>query len=426
MNKLEKIIYDLVKGNPTLKFLFRNLYQSFFDLLPTEKNYFLNKPIVFKNSFYGFHDISPFHPNFNNIILSNRLTDEKLKIPDLGKELEVGYYHLANNVYSYRKLGVSKSWNFHKGCRLQWFNSDCLIYNSYEKGKLISILHNIQNNESQQFPYPIDSVCYGQGLVSTFSFERLEHFMPGYGYKGIKDNGCVENSIPSETGIKIIDYLTSQERAYISLKFISEKISSSKEEGVYHYVTHSSFSSDGRYVAFLHRQVKKQDLQKRISKLIIYNLSENSFFIPDTQGMVSHYVWNNKYEIVAYCNFENVDGHYLISVKTKQYRIIHPRVLNSDGHQSFLDDEHFVTDTYPNKRRISKIYLSSVSSSKYPKEIVRIFSPKLFQTKYFFNHIACDLHPRVSKDGSFLSFDGIIENQRCQIIMNIANYEQTN
>lgn len=34
MNKIEKVVYDLVKSNPQLKLFLRNTYQSVFDLLP--------------------------------------------------------------------------------------------------------------------------------------------------------------------------------------------------------------------------------------------------------------------------------------------------------------------------------------------------------------------------------------------------------
>lgn len=425
MNLIEKKVYDIVKKHPKIKFLLRNIYQLAFDLLPRERNYFLNHPIILKNSFFGFHDISPFHPDSNDIILSNRLLDEELKSPNVGKELEVGYYSICQDSYFFKKVGVSKSWNFHKGCRLQWLDSNSLIYNSFEKGNLISIQHNINADESKKLPYPIDSVCYGYGLASTFSYERLEYFMPGYGYKACEDGGHIKNPIPSETGIKIVEIFTNQEIAYISLKFLYEKVISTKRENSYHYITHSSFSHDGRYIAFLHRQVKKQKLQNRFTSLIIYNIGEDSFYVPETQGMVSHYVWNNNNEIVAYCNFNNIDGHYLISVNTKKYQIIHPTILNSDGHQSFINDKSFVTDTYPNNKRLSKILRASILSYNDPEEIVKIFSPKKFQTKDFNNHIACDLHPRVSRDGSFLSFDGVVENLRCQIIMNLANHGKT-
>jgi hypothetical protein len=422
MNFVEKTIYNLIKKHPKVKMLVRNIYQAIFDFLPNEKNHFLNDPLIFKNSFFGFHDISPFDPSGNDRILSNRLTDEELLIPNLGKELEVGYYSSIKGSDSFTKLGVSKSWNFHKGCRLQWFDDNSIIYNSLEKGKLISILHNIDSKEDQKFPYPIDSVCYNRDLISTFSYERLEYFMPGYGYKGCVDNGFVEKPIPSETGLKIINLSTKQEKVSISLQELSEKVLTPKKGDFYHYVTHSSFSNDGKYCAFLHRQVNKNELQKRFTTLIIYDLHEDSFYIPETQGMVSHYAWNNDNEIIAYCNPNNIDGHYLISTRLKKCQIIHPRILNSDGHQSFIDNKNFVTDTYPNNRRMSRIFRATIENGKKPEEIVKIYSPRNYQTKDFNNHIACDLHPRVSMDGTLLSFDGVIENRRCHIIMSLENH----
>ena len=51
--------------------------------------------------------------------------------------------------------------------------------------------------------------------------------------------------------------------------------------------------------------------------------------------------------------------------------------------------------------------------------LASIYSPKKFQTKDFKNHIACDLHPRVSNDGSLVCFDAVRNNHRSLCIMNI-------
>ena len=59
MNKIELFCYNLVKKNPIVKNVVRNVYQSAFDLLPDHPNYFCNTPKVFEDCYFGFHDQDP-------------------------------------------------------------------------------------------------------------------------------------------------------------------------------------------------------------------------------------------------------------------------------------------------------------------------------------------------------------------------------
>src|SRR5690606_32995208 len=81
-----------------------------------------------------------------------------------------------------------------------------------------------------------------------------------------------------------------------------------------HYVTHSDFSHDSKYISFLHRWSGEYK-GKRYTELMIYNLETKEYFrAPTTGHMTSHYVWNNKHEIIAYCNYKNLDAHVLLKI----------------------------------------------------------------------------------------------------------------
>ena len=60
MNKIERIIYDMVKSRPGLKRAFRNIYQTIFDLMPVKRIKSEYKINMLENRFFGFHDHSPF------------------------------------------------------------------------------------------------------------------------------------------------------------------------------------------------------------------------------------------------------------------------------------------------------------------------------------------------------------------------------
>lgn len=185
----------------------------------------------------------------------------------------------------------------------------------------------------------------------------------------------------------------------------------------FHYITHSSFSSDGRYIACLHRFVQLSDLDARTTRLVIYDTKSKQHFALPTEGMVSHYAWNKENKIVAYCHHKDKDGHVIFNIvdgKCVKATPIAQDKLNSDGHQSWVNSEDFITDTYPDKYRMAKLYY--VSDTKV-ECLAYVYSPKTFQTKSMYNHIACDLHPRVSRDGKYVCFDSPRTGIRALYIM---------
>ena len=100
------------------------------------------------------------------------------------------------------------------------------------------------------------------------------------------------------------------------------------------------------------------------------------------------------------------------------YRVIVGDTLNSDGHQSFISDTEFVTDTYPDKHRMAKIYKANIETQA-TELLLSVYSPKKFQTKDFKCHIACDLHPRVSPSGKYLCFDSPRTGKRGLYVMGL-------
>jgi len=420
MNNIERKIYDLVKSQPWLKDLVRNMYQGVFDLLP-RKHELLGADFQQRDGyFFGFHDVSPLSLAEDKL-LANKPSIE-FHMPSDHDALTVGYFEFTNGkIGDYHALGQSYAWNFHKGCRLQWLNSEEFIYNTQQAGRPYAQVVNVATKETKELDYPIDSVSSDGCLASVISFERLEYLMPGYGYLNVVDGGCVEQNAPEKTGLFLFDLKTNQCSLALSLNQLLNDRCTTESESAYHYITHTEFSSDNRYVSFLHRYVSLDDLDKRVTYLVIYDrLTQKHFALP-TEGMVSHYVWNGKDQIIAYCRIEGKECHTLFSISNGEcvdYKLQMPDVLNSDGHQSFVTDTIFLTDTYPDKYRMAKLYLVDMVQAK-SVHLVSVYSPKEFQTRDMYNHIACDLHPRVSKSGTFVCFDSSRSGKRALCVQKI-------
>lgn len=417
MNKLEKIVYNLVKENPKLKLKLRNIYQSIFDLIPDKKNFFI-KSIKYKEGyFFGFHDVSPFSYD-EKYILSNKLNIE-LRMPNNEDALTVGYWD--KNFENYIELSDTYAWNYHKGCRLQWCGekSHNCIFNNVENNKLIANIISIDTNEIKKIDYAIDTVSPNGMFATSFSYERLNRYMPGYGYN-YSDEACFEENTSNKTGLFLIDIKNNTRKLIVSLEQLSKIEYEDTMKNAHHYVTHTEFSPDGERIAFLHRWTY-EDPNKRYTRLVTCKLDGSDIYVSNTTGMVSHYDWNEEYGILAYCRVNNIDGHYIFPTykMDKSYRVAEK--LNSDGHQSYIpNSKYFITDTYPDKYRYSKLYLCNIES-KDTKLIVDVKSYKKFQSPNVYKHWACDLHPRVSPLGNYVCFDSVYPGKRALCIMPIKD-----
>lgn len=404
----------MVKENPKLKQELRNIYQLVFDIQPKKNNIFNYKYDFAENYFFGFHDIDPFSLEGTKLLANHTLLETSMPVET--DELIIGFFEIEKNrLQSFIPIGSTFSWNFHKGCRLQWLNNNEIIYNNFRK-KLISEIINIKTKLKREISFPIDTVNNDGTFATSYSYQRLEHCMPGYGYI-YADNGYTEIEAPKDTGLFLIDIKNNTRKMLFSINdLLGYGLDNEFHIGYKHFVTHSEFSFDGRYVSCLHRWIHN-DINKRWTRLVIYDILENKIQIMPTQYMVSHYVWNSQNKILAYCRYDNIDSHVLYDLKTNSLLRVSFPTLNSDGHQSFIGNDNFISDTYPDKYRMSKLFIGSTSSSAV-KLVASLFSPKKYQTKSYYNHIACDLHPRISSNNSnLLSFDSACTGKRSVYIM---------
>ncbi len=418
MNKIEKLVYDTVKNSPAIKFALRNLYQMTFDLLPKPKDCSV-APIEGKEGyFYGFHDRTPFSADESRLLAHH--TTIPLRMPLEGETLGVGYFDFTSDVKigAYHTLGQSHAWNYHKGCRLQWLDDAHIIYNSKEGQQPVALVANLQGETVRTLPMAIDTVSDDGRWATAFSYERLHVLMPGYGYDGVRDGGCLDENAPQSTGLYLADTATGQSRLLVSLARLCQSVPDGDVSSLKHFVTHTEFSPDGRYVSFLHRWIG-DDYRRRYSRLGIYDLAHDRITYLPTTGMVSHYVWNQRHQIVAYCSVREGDAHVCFDVEQGSYQPVCLGRLNVDGHQSMISDQQFVTDTYPDRRRMASLYRVDAAAQSLER-IAYLYSPKRFQTKDFHQHIACDLHPRMSPSRRFVCFDSVYTGQRSLCVMPLA------
>lgn len=416
MNKIEKLVYDYLKSNPRLKIFIRNLYQNMLDLFPQKRININNKIIFFPNFFFGFHDLNPFSSD-NNSILAHH-SDLNNVYPKLIDKLKIGIIDLESEKFT--EYGHSETWNFHKGARLQWINNSEIIYNShFIDGTFYSKIINIKNRNFKNIPYPIDSVSNNSKYFTNFSYTRLEYLMSGYGYQQLDVDNYNEEKAPSKTGLRIIDLGSHQIIHFFSIIYLVEFAGlNSFLDHYFFYVTHSSFSNNNNKVSFMLRWTKPNNTLKRYSILFVFDLNTKELKILPTDYMVSHYVWVEE-KILLYSRINGYDSHYLIDTNNfNDIKFFGKSTLSSDGHQTINKNGEIVIDTYPNRNRIQKLFYFKDKNS-HGQLIGEFYHPKKFQSSHKAGHICVDLHPRISSDGNFVSFDSAFNGKRNLCILKL-------
>ena len=155
---------------------------------------------------------------------------------------------------------------------------------------------------------------------------------------------------------------------------------------------------------------------RKYTRLITCNMDGSDKYLLNDDDMVSHCFWKSDVDIIAFeRKKEGGCGYYLMQDRAVSFKRLWP-TISSDGHPSCnpTDNDLVVTDSYPNRKRISTIRILRDVSQDEGKVIARVFTPFKYD-----NDTRCDLHPRWKRDGKAICFDGAFEGHRGLYIVNI-------
>ena len=413
MNRFERVIYNRVRANPTLKNKLRNFYQTIWDFFPAQKAVSAYPIEAHEGFFFGFHDHTPFSHD-NSKLLANRFTIP-LRMPELGETLEVGYFDGPNHK-EYHAVAETRAWLWHMGCKLQWRGDrDQIVFNDHKDGYNIARVVNIHTRAEHILPDSIGSVSPDGEWAVGYSFTRVARCMPGYGYHYNIDDDELEVDTPKKNGVHLIQIDSGIKKLLLSLEDIASFKPEPSMHGKLHFVSHTVFSPNSQRFIFLHRWIEPNgDISKRWSRLISSDIEGENLHVFPTNDMVSHIGWRGPNHIIAYCRVPEHDDQYVLfnDQDPETYEIVGLGQFSSDGHPSFDPSGRWmVTDTYPDRRRVQTLVLYDMEEKR-RYDIARLPMPKRFQSPSSWKHWSCDLHPRWDRSGTRLCFDATYSGER--------------
>jgi len=361
-----------------------------------------------KEYFFGYYDKSPWDVE-NRFMLCLRVKNTYKSVAPK-EAAEIIMIDTQNN-NSYKILGKTNSWNVQQGCMLQWLGPDYserIIYNDFRNEQYCSVILNVKTKEEKIISMPVYSVAQNGKFALSLDFSRLHRLRKGYGYSNIKDS-TIHEKCPDKPCIWYVDLKTGKSKPIMKYSDFRDFETRPEMKNAEHKVNHIMINPSGKRFMVLHRWFCGS---RKYTRLVTANIDGSDMYNLCDDDMTSHCYWKNDIEILAFAYKKGSgNGYYLMRDKTKQYKKLWPELI-SDGHPSYSPDgKKVVTDTYPDRRRIARIYCIEDSRIN---EIAKVFAPFKYD-----NDVRCDLHPRWNRAGNKICFDSVFEGRRGLYIIEI-------
>jgi len=407
---IEKRVNSVLQRFPVVKFLIKRSYQlcmyALSPKLKSEGNIIKISPDDNMEYFFGYYDKSPWDGS-DQYMLSLRVRSTCKAVAPNDEVAEIVIFDTHDN-NSYRVLGETRAWNVQQGCMLQWLGDDYktkIIYNDFRDGEYCSVVLNVLTGAEKVYPFPVYSVAANGEFALSLDFSRLHRLGKGYGYSNLEDLTAHEK-IPDGAAIWKLDLNTGEVISVLRYSDFSAFETRPEMLDAEHKVNHILISPNSERFMVLHRWFKNK---RMYSRLVTANVDGSGMYNLSDDDMVSHCFWKNNEEIVAYGRkCADGDGYYLMRDQGDEYEKIWPTLL-MDGHPSFAPAVgKAVTDTYPNRARVSDLYVIRLGDGEDQiKRVARTFSPFKYD-----NQLRCDLHPRWNRGGSKICVDATFEGGR--------------
>jgi hypothetical protein len=313
-------------------------------------------------------------------------------------------------------VGATDAWNWQQGSMAQWLpgtNKQFVLFNVTENSILGCKIIDLEQRHDHFIPWPIQVLHPNGQEALTLNYRRLSLLSPDYGY-AIEVKNFFPDQALKEDGIWRVDTKNAIGSLIISLADLAAYKYRSEMQRAHHAVNHIIYSPSGVRFAFIHRFIGERG---QFSRLYVSNPDGSGLQLLMDDRMVSHYHWKDDNQLLVWGRTAEMGDHYyLLNVTNGDSSIMGEGILDryGDGHCSFSTDRRWiVTDTYPDRARHQRLVLFGTHSGKCIT-LGRFFAPWAFKGLR-----RCDLHPRWSPDGRWISFDSAYNGFRRTFFLDV-------
>lgn len=363
---------------------------------------------------FAYYDKLQFDPT-NRYCLGMRV-DFEHRSPQPDDAIELGMIDLADGD-RWIPLGTSRAWCWQQGCMLQWIpgSQTEVIYNDRDGHRFVSRVLDVRTRTQRTIPHPIYALAPDGRTAVTCNFSRLATLRPGYGYVGVPDPWA-DQPAPKESGIHRVDLASGKAELIVSLADLAAIPFESESFGnATHWFNHLLVAPDGKRFVFLNRWRSGKSWRTR---MVTARLDGGDLRIVNPWGMTSHFIWRDAEHILAWAAHpQHGNGFFLFRDRPDGFvEQIGKGVMTADGHCTYLPGNQWILcDTYPSKgSRFQEVYLYHIADNR-KITLGRFASPEAYSGEW-----RCDTHPRLSRDGRWVTIDSPHEGGRQIYLLDIS------
>ena len=405
--------------------------------------------------FFGYYDKLQINKNNDKLLILK--VDFINRVPNKHDKATIGYFDLTLD-NKFVELSTTNAFNWQQGFMLQWLGPDYnqkVIYNDIIDENLVSVIFDIEKSSKKIIIRPVYTVHPDGQQAATIDFERHHWCRRGYSYDGnfsiTKNQPVVEND-----GVWHVDLKQNISKQIIYLKDLIKYKPLSNMEKATHYIEHLMLNTTGSRLCFLHRW--KLEDGGIYARLYTVAMDGSDLYLLNDSGRVGHFGWQDDEHLLVYGGLENKinslrkhknilkyfikpllplyhklvndnsklskavtgDSYVIFKDKTNVVQRVSESISNEDGHPSFSrkgNKDIYITDTYadPDEGSIAKLIMFDLAKNNYV-----VLDELSSIEKYDNSPLRCDLHPRWSIDGKFISIDTMNDGVRSCYLYRIS------
>lgn len=397
INYLKKIIRNILQK--TTSFFLPEVNTKYkYDLLGKDNEHF----------FVGYYDKDPIDSLGKYVLCHNVSSKYSNKIEP--ESARLGLLSIEKN--EFQELTTTKAMNWQLGSRVQWLDSDTIIFNDIVDNLQCSVKFNVNTcKRLLQYKRPFWDISPDKNYGASLNFSRIKEKRPGYGYN--------ENNIDNDREVLTVFSLVDDTVVYkITLEEIFEKINFKNTTNEDIYLNHIVWSPcSAKLMTIFHYESKKEN-RRMIYPVLIHLKNEKINFLFE-DGYFSHHTWVDENRILAYLKINN---RYCFAIWSKEtgWKAIQNSMPKLDGHPTYIKSiNKVVVDSYPNRLGIMSLYLGSLNQNERLDKIASIINNSQYKGAN-----RCDLHPRVSSKHNLIVCDTPLRNGRKILIIKGAIGEE--
>ncbi len=347
---------------------------------------------------------------------------QQTHLPEPGEPADVGY--VDRETRTFHRVAETLAWCHQQGAMTLWLHHRprSFVYNDFvrdgEGWRPISRIHSLDDGAVGQYDVPLYTTSRDGRWGISLNFSRIPR--RGYSYA----LAALPREAPSpdldNDGLFLVDMHSGTSRLIVSYRQLIASHPFPYDldgDGVYMWLNHAIFNSDASRVMVLFRTAPQMD-PPRPWRTHMYTMaldgSDLRCSLSDIywrNGGISHQIWGRTPdEILVDADWCGRGHEYIVFDETRhpfQARRI-SQGMGPAGHLNFSPDGRWmIADTYPDAEGVQRLALVNVGTGEVT-ELGRF----LHRTPGATGDVRCDLHPRWSADGRWLTVDTLHEGER--------------